>query len=287
MEQDFYVDDFITSLPTAEDAKRVAYEAAELLSTTGSTLTKFASNSLEVLESIGQDRLALTLKEISFSSQEKLPEQKTLGMVWNTVNDKMELQNAKAAWQKDDNLNRRKVLSQLNSYFDPLGLWCSFMLKMKLCYSLVVRRTCSWDDCVPKELQEQWNMLASEMNQLLSLAIPRHYSTLEDGVYELHVFSDATHEAMGACAHLRKSTDHMIDTALGLGKCRIFPSTQVKKFSIARKELLALCMGVDLLQTSKSSLTISVEQIYLWIDSTIVMKRWQCHKRKLAKFVRN
>ena len=287
VEQDFYVDDFITSLPTVEDAKRVAYEVTELLSTTGFTLTKFASNSLEVLESIGQDRLAPTLKEISFSSQEGLPEQKTLGMVWNTANDRMELQNAKAARQKDDNLTRRKALSQLNSYFDPLGLWCPFMLKMKLCYSLIVSRTCSWDDPVPEELQEQWNMLASEMNQLSSLTIPRHYSTLEDGVYELHVFSDATQEAMGACVYLRKINDHMIDTALVLGKCRIFPSTQVKKFSIARKELLALCMGVDLLQTSRSSLTISVERIYLWVDSTTVIKWCQCHKRELAKFVRN
>ena len=178
------MDDFITSLPTVGDAKRVAYEATELLSTTGFTLAKFASNSLEVLESLGQDCLAPKLKKISFSSPEGLPEQKTLGMVWNPANDKMELLNAKAAWQKNDNLTRRKALSQLNSFFDPLGLWCPFMLKMKLCYFLIVSRTCSWDDPVSEELQEQWNVLASEMNQLLSLAIPRHYSALEDGVYE-------------------------------------------------------------------------------------------------------
>jgi len=52
-----------------------------LLATTGFMLTKFASTSLEILESIDQERLAPKLKKITLSSKEGLPEQTTLGMV--------------------------------------------------------------------------------------------------------------------------------------------------------------------------------------------------------------
>ena len=44
VKQDFYVDDFITSVSTIEDTKRVVTESTKLLATTGFSLTKFACN---------------------------------------------------------------------------------------------------------------------------------------------------------------------------------------------------------------------------------------------------
>ena len=54
--------------------------------------------------------------------------------------------------------------------------------------------------------------------------------------------------------NLQSLNDATIETLHILGKCRIFfLSTQVKKFYIARKKLLALCMSVDLQSNVKKT----------------------------------
>ena len=128
------------------------------------------------------------------------------------------------------------------------------------------------------------------MKQISFPSIPRHYSSLEEGYYELHLFSDAadaTQEAMGACIYLRKIHYDAFDASLILGMSRIFPSTQIVKFSIARKELFALTLGIDLRKQCKQSLTIPITNVYIWVDSTTEIKWCLCQTKQLTKFERN
>ena len=143
-----------------------------MLATTGFSLTKFAGNNREIPQCATQDQLSSSFKEISLSSKEGPPEQKTLGLEWNTENDILEIRKTKPTSCSNRAITRRKALSQLNSSFDPLGLWCPFMLKLKLCYSHIVKQTQTWYNLVPPELQREWSELILGETDIVSLDTP-------------------------------------------------------------------------------------------------------------------
>ena len=91
VKNDFYVDDFITSVNSVAEAKRVIKEATKLLASTGFTLNKFSSNCSDVLKDVYRGNLAPPFKEINLAKH-GLPQQKLLecyGMlieiVWSCI----------------------------------------------------------------------------------------------------------------------------------------------------------------------------------------------------------
>ena len=82
VKNDFYVDDFITSVNTVAEAKRVIKEATKLLASTGFTLTKFSCNCGDVLKDVNRGNLAPSFKEIKLAKN-GVSQQKALGMLWN------------------------------------------------------------------------------------------------------------------------------------------------------------------------------------------------------------
>ena len=87
---DFYVDDFITSVETTEEAYAVLSDATELLSTTGFTFNKYSCNRKEVLEKFSPESLAPCVREINIS-KDGLPQQRALGISWNAESDRIEM----------------------------------------------------------------------------------------------------------------------------------------------------------------------------------------------------
>ena len=158
VERDFYVDDFITSVDSIAKAKSIIADATKLLATTGFVLTKFSSNCRDVLEDVEID--SLTAK------------QKVLGLSWNAESDRIIFRN-KSLQASKFALTRRTALSYLNSYFDPLGLWCPYFVKLKLCYSTVVANNSGWDDEVSDEVRKKWNQTVEEVQGLTSLSFPQ------------------------------------------------------------------------------------------------------------------
>ena len=91
VKNDFYVDDFITSVNTVVEAKRVIKEAIKLLASTGFTLTEFSCNFADVLKGVNRSNLAPFFKEINLA-KDPLPQKKLLecyGMlieiVWSCI----------------------------------------------------------------------------------------------------------------------------------------------------------------------------------------------------------
>ena len=286
VKRDFYVDDFITSVPNDGYAQRVIKETIDLMETTGFVVTKFSSNCKEVLDGLDPDCLAPSLKNINLS-KDGLPEQKTLGIAWDAERDEIVVRVNRSEQRAYSRLTRRLAISRLNSYCDPLGLWSPFFVALKLCYSRIVEDTTGWDDYVNTELTHEWNLLLDELASLSSLSVPRQYSSLVDGEYELHLFCDASQYALCACVYLRVIQGNLFDSALVVAKCRLFSHSQTNRFSIARKELVALCVGVDMLKQCEQYLTILISKTYMWVDSMTVIKWCQCKQKQLAQFVRN
>ena len=85
--RNFYVDDCLKSLPLVEDAVSHVDELRSLLQRGGFRLTKWISNSREVLESIPESERAQEIKKLDLQKDE-LPIERALGVQWRIETDK-------------------------------------------------------------------------------------------------------------------------------------------------------------------------------------------------------
>ena len=77
-----------------------------------------------------------------------------------------------------------------------------------------------WDEPIDSGLQEEWNTILTDLQQLSGLTIDRYYFQhfTREGI-QLHVFADASMKAYGAVAFLT-SGDH---ATLTMAKNRVAP----------------------------------------------------------------
>ena len=87
VKRNFYVDDCLKSLPSVEDAVSHVGELRSLLQRGGFRLTKWISNSREVLESIPESERAQEIKKLDLQKDE-LPIERALGVQWRIETDK-------------------------------------------------------------------------------------------------------------------------------------------------------------------------------------------------------
>ena len=86
LKNSFYVDDLLHSSKDEEIALNVITKVRAMCAAGGFKLTKFASNSRKILQSIKADELAKDFKELNLST-EKLPVERALGVCWIIEND--------------------------------------------------------------------------------------------------------------------------------------------------------------------------------------------------------
>ena len=84
VDKDFYIDDFEKSVRTVSEASSVADEVTCLLSEAGFRLTKWMSNSREVLSKIPEADRAKPNLDLDL---ENLPVERTLGVQWDVEKD--------------------------------------------------------------------------------------------------------------------------------------------------------------------------------------------------------
>ena len=101
------------------------------------------------------------------------------------------------------------------------------------------------------------------------MRIPRALLQEQKPVREtaLHVFCDASQNAYGACAYLRRAfIDGTVECSLVAGKGRVAP---LKSQSICRLELMGALVAVRLTQTLVEEMVTKTEKITFWSDSHI------------------
>lgn len=79
--QNFYMDDLLKSLPSEEDAVTMIENLTTICSKGGFTLTEWISNSREVLESLPEDLKSKSLHDLDLD-RDKLPLDRALGLQW-------------------------------------------------------------------------------------------------------------------------------------------------------------------------------------------------------------
>ncbi|CAG9109947.1 unnamed protein product [Plutella xylostella] len=271
---DFYVDDLLTGSDDLEEAKAIRESVTTVLASAGMPLRKWRSNEPELLSEISETSL-----DLNIGSQEP---NKLLGLGWHSDSD--DLCFPLNSLVTDGN-TKRELLSVIAQVFDPLGLLAPCIITMKMLMQGLWLDKLSWDEPLPSEIKKRWNEITKSLSLLNAVRCPRIMVCDAHKTVQLHIFSDASERAYGACAYVR-SVDSTGDVTVRLliAKSRIVP---IKPATIPRLELCGALMGARLFEKVVDSLRIKIDQIFFWSDSTIVLGWLRMLPCKLQPFVRN
>ena len=123
VKRNFYVDDCLKSVPSENDAIKLALDLQSLMKICGFRLTKWLSNNRDVHCAIPESERAPSV--LSLNPCDALPSERALGINWEVNENEFMVKVA------DRPLKRRGILSIVSSIFDPLGLVSPITLRTK------------------------------------------------------------------------------------------------------------------------------------------------------------
>ena len=259
IQNNFYMDDFIKSVETPDEAIEVFNQLQRLLSQHGFELKKWISNNDAVTEAIPE-----YLKSISDTKQVEVEPttegSSVLGLQWTVTDDSLQVCRGTNK-EVETSITQRKILSLVSSVFDPIGLFAPFSVHMRrLLKGIWTKNGQHWDNEV--EPSEEEEVEPSEIRDKT----------------ELHVFAEASEDTMCAVAYLRSQPKkYSADLAFVIGKCRVAP---MRHLSIPRLELQAAVIAVRLKEQIVKEHEMKINSCSFWSDSTTVLQ-WihSCHRK--------
>ena len=269
--KNFYVDDGLVSCRTSEEAVDLLNRTQSVLYANGKLrLHKFASNNRNVLDSLPQNDLAKDLCNIDLCN-DTIPVQRSLGLSWDIETDQFTFRPCK----DKKPFTRRGILSVINGLYDPIGFAVPVILKGKLLMKEILSNTTAlgWDDPIPANFKEPWDSWVQSLSELERVSIRRPYSELsymDSEARIVHIFCDASKDAIGAVAYLQLFGPNGTKTTLSflLGKGKLAPNGSN---TIPRMELCAAVLGAEIADTIKEQLNIPSECFRYYTDSQIVL----------------
>ena len=283
---DFYVDDGLTSTCDAEAAVRLIEDTVNLCADGGFRLHKFVCNDPEVLEKIPLEIRSKNLQSVDVKHELRDDPlfERALGVRWSVAKDTLHF-DVQLPERPD---TRRGILSTVSSLYDPLGLISPFVLQGKNILKQLCCDGMSWDETVPEEIKNTWNMWKKDIQLLSEISVPRCYIPRGyDRVksYELHHFSDASMEGCGQCSYLRVILeDGRVSSSLVMSKAKVTPK---KTVTVPRLELAAAVMSVKASCFLRRELHISDLREFFWCDSMVVLGYIHNESRRFHVFVAN
>ncbi|XP_045028561.1 uncharacterized protein LOC123471391 [Daphnia magna] len=259
----FYVDNWLTSSPTAKEAVQHAKRVADVLLRGGFELAQWGSSCPKVLLSLpGNPVSSIDL------ALHGIPIERTLGLSLDYGSDSFVV----SLSIKLDGATKREILRETSSVYDPFGFLSPVLLHAKLILQAVCRKSVGWDDQLDQTTVDEWQHWVVSLSKLKPLSISRCFNpelAKARGV-GLHLFADASESAFGAIAYLRFDNPDGVKVSFVMAKARVAP---IKYVSIPRLELCAALLAARLASVIKSELRLKIDQATFWSDSTTVL-RW-------------
>ncbi|MCP3679339.1 MAG: DUF1759 domain-containing protein, partial [Gammaproteobacteria bacterium] len=278
----FYVDDCLLSASDICSLQKLVVDVRQVLKQGGFNLTKFVTNSAEVMSQIAVQDRAKEAKEFNDDIQSK-----ALGIKWEVIPDSFVITVGKLDRSKSGSfISKRDMLSTLASMYDPLGLVIPYTMKGKMIFQEATRVKLDWGDKLPEWLSQQWKVWLEEAEELKDLQFFRCLIPNEfiDSVVEVHNFSDASEKGYGCCSYMRCIKGNKVHVSLIASKGRLCP---IKQMSIPRLELQAAVMAAKLNHTIVKQLDVQISKSYFWTDSQIVLSYIQNEDKRFKTFVAN
>jgi len=264
IKNDFYMDDLLSGANSIQEAINLRNDVIEILRKGGFELRKWAVSDPALLTDmprygIDDDKLILELDN---------GPTKILGLIWNPSEDV--LQYKVLPYDNSALISKRKILSDIASIYDPLGLIGPVLTNAKLFLRMLFSKKYEWDSPLPEDIKNEWIVYRTNLYSLSKVTITRSV-ILRKNITEIqvHGFSDASIEAYGACMYLRITyTTGEIEIKLIASKSRVSP---LKALSLPRLELCAAVLLCRLANKIIEKLKLKIIRRYFWSDSTIVL----------------
>ena len=286
VENNFYMDDYLESSATIEEATKKAQDFVKMLSKGGFTLTKFVSNVPNLSSRLNPKT------ELGTKTDEKLlaaedEHSHVLGLKWNHRFDTLVVSRGTNP-DRNRPVTQRVVLSLVSAVYDPIGLVAPYTITARLLLKDIWRLSGQqWDNNLPDEICRKFLDWAEELPTLSTITIPRCYFQGNTESVELHIFGDSSQNAFSAVAYLRAKVSNSkgmtTELAFVFGKTRVAP---MKALTIPKLELQIALLAARLKDEVQKALTLTVERTLIWTDSTTVLQ-WLHSIDKQPVFVAN
>ncbi len=283
VENHFYVDDGLISLPSEAEAIDLLQRTQSSLAESNLRLHKFVSNRKAVMDSFSSEDCAPVIKDLDLGG-ESTPTQRSLGLLWEIASDTFTF----SASTMDKRFTRRGVLSTVNSFFDPLGLLAPVIIQGRDILRELTSEQADWDEPLPEAKLGRWKEWRDSLQDLKRLHIPRTYTdtSLSKAVKtELCVFTDASTKAIGAVAYIRAvQEDGHIEVSFVMGKAKLAPLSEP---TIPRLELCAAVLGAEMADLIQDEIDLKLDAICFYTDSKVVLGYICNESKRFYTYVHN
>ena len=277
LEENLYVDDWLSGADEEEVATQMILEADAVMKEASMNLTKWGSNSREVL-----DQSLYNLAD----KCEHMCNVKVLGLGWDPVEDSFVF--AGVNLESGLVITKRVVLSLIARLFDPLGFLTPFIIGMKCLFQRLWKLGLDWDQEIPTEFGRRVTEWIEDLKELKTWKIPRtsvpeRWNGGTD--VSLYAFGDASPDAYGACVYLvvEKEDGSRVSTLI-LSKSRVAP---LKMVTLPRLELLGAVLVTQLVEFVRKALKLNSDCCYCWTDSMVTLGWIQDDPVRWKPFVAN
>lgn len=274
--EDFYVDDLICGNPNKDKLKEICREISQKLQSGCFPLRKWIFN----FDFGDFGGIIDAKKELSLGDN---IQNKTLGLGWHNRDD--DLFYCTKIKTESKPVTKRTILSGSSQIFDPLGLLSPTIMTAKVLLQKLWLLKLDWDEPVPDDIAQVWNRFVQSLDNLDVVRVPRLVVGDNPKNLELHIFTDSSLTAYGACAYIRSiDIDNIVTVRLLCSKGKVAP---IKPVSIPRLELCGAVVGARLYEKIVNSLRSNFNKVIFWTDSTIVLGWLRMPPNLLKTFVQN
>ncbi|XP_075150744.1 uncharacterized protein LOC142224849 [Haematobia irritans] len=277
LKNEIYVDDVLSGGYSLEEAKEKQAQLMQTLASASFPFKKITANHKFLLQGVAREDLL----DEDFLNLDDSSMVKTLGIRWNAKYDHFYY----VVGPIDDSaiVTKRQILSVVARLFDPLGWLGPIVIIAKLIMQQLWETNTDWDEAVPPHLLEKWKSFRKNLQNLLSLKIPRWVDFSPVSRVQIHGFCDASERAYCGAVYLRVENSGNFFSNLLVAKTRVSP---IKKTTIPKLELCGAVLLTNLVKVVIESLTCEFE-LHLWTDSSIVLGWLQKSPQTLKTFVAN
>lgn len=275
-----YIDDMCVGADTVSHILKLQCDLENILKGAGFQLKKWISNVEEVLLAVlPEDRL---LESLQFDS-ETVGVTKVLGIQWDAPSDLFSYD----VQPLSQVTTKRGVLSVIARIFDPLGFLAPAIFYAKFILQSIWRIGVSWDERLPPDLADKWQIFMAELPMLSKVKIPRYLGTYIGYRVILCGFCDASERGYAATVYVRLvASDGSISVSLLGTKTKMAP---MKSSTIPRLELCSAVLLARWMSRLKVTLDhkLFVTDVFAWSDSQIVLSWLNTPHTNFKIFVSN
>ncbi|XP_050516142.1 uncharacterized protein LOC126891007 [Diabrotica virgifera virgifera] len=273
-----YVDDFISSFPNVSEAIVTHTQLVNLFQKGGFKLTKWMSNSNDLLSTIPEPLQLVKTKQFDKSVS------KVLGLQWEEKCDNFSFG---LEIPSSTRCTKRNMLSLVARMFDPLGFLSPITLLLKIWIKKLWTLKVDWDSTVPKEIEIAWEKFQNEFRVLYKIQIPRHIAVTPNSSLSFVGFSDASAAGYAAIVYSRVvNCTGQVKVTLLYSQSKVSP---MSKITLPRLELCGALLLSKLLSHAIETYSPrhNIDKIFALSDSMIVLNWIKSSEKNLKIFVQN